>query len=90
MPQPKPPQKLEDRFVDNVSRYPFYLVTVLLGGIWVGIKPFVDLYKKSPLSAVVVVIGLLISLILTHFTLRGMAGDTFFPEWLLRLSGIPA
>lgn len=85
---PKPPQKLEDQFVENVSRYPFYLVTVLLGGIWAGVKPFADLFRKSPLAAVALSISLVVALILIHFTLRGMAGDTFFPEWILsRLPG---
>ncbi|MDX2273616.1 MAG: DUF751 family protein [Cyanobacteriota bacterium] len=80
---PPPPRKLEDQFVENVSRYPFYFVTVLLGGIWVGIKPFVDLYRKSPLSAVAVGLGLSLFMLFIHFTLRGMAGDSFFPEWIL-------
>lgn len=32
MPQPQPPRRLEDQFVENVSRYPTYFITVLLGG----------------------------------------------------------
>jgi hypothetical protein len=83
MPKPEPPRNLEDRFIDNVSRYPFYLATVLIGGIWVGVRPFAKLYQKDPLSGSVVIIGALLGLIFIHLTLRGMSGDTFLPQWVL-------
>ncbi len=86
--QPPPPRKLEDQFVNNVSRYPTYLVTVLLGGIWVGLKPFVDQYRKSPAQGAAVTVGFVILMVLIHFTLRGMAGDPFFPGWLMRPLGL--
>ncbi|MEN9206239.1 MAG: DUF751 domain-containing protein [Thermostichales cyanobacterium SZTDM-1c_bins_54] len=78
---PPPPRPLQDQFVNNVSRYPLYLVTVLLGGIWVGVKPLVDLYRQSPAMAVVVGTGVSVGLFLLYCTLRGMSGDTFFP-WM--------
>jgi hypothetical protein len=75
MPQPKPERKLEDRFAENVSRYPFYFVTVLLGGSWMLVKPFVDLYKKSPAAAALVSTGAIGLLIGVYFVLQGMLGD---------------
>ncbi|MEN9225862.1 MAG: DUF751 family protein [Thermostichus sp. HHBFW_bins_43] len=88
MPQPQPPRKLEDRFVENVSRYPTYFVTVLLGGIWAGLLPFVNLYRKSPTAGAMVTIGALLLLLFIYFTLRGMTGDTFLPGWMLQLGGL--
>lgn len=83
-PQPQPPRKLEDQFVENVSRYPTYFVTVLLGGIWAGLQPFVNLYRKSPMAGTMVTLGSLLLLLFVYFTLRGMTGDTFLPGWILR------
>ena len=82
--QAPPPRKLEDQFVNNVSRYPTYLITVLLGGIWVGLKPFADQYRKSPLRGLLVTLGFGILMLLVHFTLRGMAGQTFLPPWFMQ------
>jgi len=76
---PPPPRPLQDQFLSNVSRYPFYFVTVLVGGIWVGIKPVVDLYHKSPAAGVGVVVGITVGLFLIYCTLRGMSGDPFLP-----------
>ncbi len=84
MPQPQPPRRLEDQFVENVSRYPTYFVTVLLGGIWGVLQPFVHLYRKSPAAAAMVTLGGLLLLLFIYFTLRGMMGDPFLPEWVLR------
>ncbi len=81
--KPEQPRNLEDRFVDNVSRYPTYFITTLLGGLWIGLKPFVNLYQKSPLAGVLMIVVAILGLIFVHFTLRGMAGETFFPEWIL-------
>ncbi|MFS8852283.1 DUF751 family protein [Synechococcus sp. R5-16] len=80
MPQPQPPRRLEDQFVENVSRYPTYFITVLLGGIWAGLQPFVGLYRKSPTAAAMVTLGSLLLLLFVYFTLRGMTGNTFWPE----------
>ncbi len=82
-PKPDQPRSLEDRFVDNVSRYPTYFVTTLLGAVWVLVSPFVNLWKRSPLAGASVTAGILFILVFIHFTLRGMAGEPFFPEWIL-------
>lgn len=82
-PQPEQPKKLEDRFFDNLSRYPFYLVTTVLGGAWVLIRPLANLYKRSPLSAIGIVLLGILGLIFVHLTLRGMAGESFWPQWVL-------
>jgi len=76
---PPPPRSMQDQFLSNVSRYPLYLVTVLLGGIWVGIKPFVELYRQSPVAGVGVAVGVTLGLFLIYCTLRGMSGDSFLP-----------
>lgn len=81
--QPEQPKKLEDRFFENVSRYPFYLITTILGGAWVLVRPLANLYKRSPLAAIGVFIGGILGLIFVHLTLRGMAGESFWPEWVL-------
>ncbi|MEO1131507.1 MAG: DUF751 family protein [Cyanobacteria bacterium J06639_1] len=51
-------RKLEDRFQENVSRYPFYFVTVLLGGVWALVKPWFNLYGKNKASAIAALAGL--------------------------------
>ncbi len=82
MPQPQPPRRLEDQFVENVSRYPTYFITVLLGGIWAGLQPFVNLYRKSSTSAALVVLGSLGLVLFVYFTLRAMTGHTLLPSAL--------
>jgi len=82
MPQPQPPRRLEDQFVENVSRYPTYFITVLLGGIWAGLQPFANLYRKSPTSAALVVLGSLALLLFVYFTLRAMTGHPLLPSAL--------
>ncbi|MEN9202568.1 MAG: DUF751 domain-containing protein [Thermostichus sp. DG02_2_bins_29] len=81
MPQPQPPRRLEDQFVENASRYPTYFVTVLLGGIWAGLQPFVNLYRKSPLAGAMVTLGGLLLLLFLYFTLRAMLGDPVLLAW---------
>lgn len=62
-----------DGFWENVSRYPRYFITVLLGVFLNAIAPLVPLLKR-PASAIAVV-GLLLSLLVfTGFTLRAMLG----------------
>ncbi len=62
-----------DGFWENVSRYPRYFITVLLGVFLNAIAPLVPLLKR-PASAIAV-IGILISLLVfTAFTLRAMLG----------------
>lgn len=65
-------RKLEDRFTDNVSRYPFYFVTVLLGGIWALTKPWFELYAKNRTSAIAALVGLVGLLIFVTLTLQAM------------------
>jgi hypothetical protein len=84
MPQPQPPRRLEDQFVENVARYPTYFVTVLLGGIWAGLQPFVNLYRKSATAAALVTVGSLALLLFIYFTLRAMTGHTLLPAWMWR------
>ncbi|GAB4218220.1 MAG: hypothetical protein OHK0012_26110 [Synechococcales cyanobacterium] len=67
--------------MENVSRYPLYLVTVLLGGIWAGVKPFADLYRKSPVTAASLLVLGSLGFFLIYCTLRGMSGEAFFPTW---------
>ena len=53
----KQERKLEDRFIENVSRYPLYIFSVMMGGLWVLVKPLTELYKESKLTAALVVAG---------------------------------
>ncbi len=83
MPQPQPPRRLEDQFVENVSRYPTYFITVLLGGIWAGLQPFVNLYRKSRTAGALVTLGAVALLLFVYFTLRAMTGHPLLPAWML-------
>lgn len=65
-------RKLEDRFQENVSRYPFYFITVLLGGVWALTKPWFDLYGKNKTSAIAALAGLLGLLAFVSVTLYAM------------------
>ncbi|MEM6447874.1 MAG: DUF751 family protein [Cyanobacteria bacterium J06642_2] len=65
-------RKLEDRFADNVSRYPFYFVTVLLGGAWALAKPWFELYAKNRTSAIAALLGLTILTVFVALTLQAM------------------
>ncbi len=62
-----------DGFWENVSRYPRYVITVLLGVFLNAIAPLVPILKRP--SSAIAVVGILISLIVfTAFTLRAMLG----------------
>lgn len=65
-------KKLEDRFQENVSRYPFYFVTVLFGGIWALVKPWFDLYGTNKMSAIAALAGLLGLAVFVSITLYAM------------------
>ncbi|NJK72575.1 MAG: DUF751 family protein [Synechococcaceae cyanobacterium SM2_3_60] len=69
-------KRLEDQFVENVSRYPFYLITVLLGGLWaLLIKPINDLYQRNRFVAVAVVAAVVGLFGLLYVTLKAMLGQ---------------
>jgi Protein of unknown function (DUF751) len=62
-----------DGFWDNVSRYPRYFVTTLLGVLVNTFAPFAPLLKR-PIT-LIALMGLLIgSLVFVTFTLRAMLG----------------
>ena len=78
----KQERKLEDRFIENVSRYPLYIFGVMLGGLWVLLKPLTDLYKKSKFAAVLVSLGFVLVLAFVTLTLKAMTGDIWLPTSL--------
>ncbi|MGK7910783.1 MAG: DUF751 family protein [Synechococcus sp.] len=78
----KQERKLEDRFIENVSRYPLYIFSVMLGGLWVLIKPLVELYKRSKVAAILVSMAFVFGLAFVYLTLRAMTGDLWLPTSL--------
>ncbi len=69
-------KRLEDQFVENVSRYPFYLITVLLGGLWaLLLKPISDLYQRNRVVAVAVIVTVVALFGLLYVTLKAMLGQ---------------
>ena len=75
----KQERKLEDRFIENVSRYPLYIFSVMMGGLWVLVKPLVELYKESKLAAALVVVGFVLVFAFVVFTLEAMTGGIDLP-----------
>lgn len=65
-------------FWSNVSRYPRYFVTVLLGVVLNAIAPLVPLMRK-PITAIALVTLLVACLVFVSFTLRAMLGFTIVP-----------
>jgi type II secretory pathway component PulF len=60
-------------FFRNVSRYPRYMITFVLGVFWSLLKPLLPLLKK-PFTAVALVGVLVGGLGFIGFTLRAMLG----------------
>ena len=75
----KQERKLEDRFIENVSRYPLYIFSVMLGGLWVLVKPLAELYKRSKVAASLVSLGFVVLLAFVVLTLKAMTGDLWLP-----------
>ncbi len=62
-----------DGFWDNVSRYPRYFITILLGLLLNTFAPLAPLLKRP--VTLIALVGLLIgSLVFVTFTLRAMLG----------------
>ncbi len=62
-----------DGFWDNVSRYPRYLVTIILGVAINAFAPLAPLFKR-PVSAIALISLLFGVIVFTIFTLRAMLG----------------
>ena len=62
-----------DGFWDNVSRYPRYLVTIILGVAINAFAPLAPLFK-NPFSAIALISLLFGLIVFTVFTLRAMLG----------------
>ncbi len=62
-----------DGFWDNVSRYPRYLVTIILGIAINTFAPLAPLFKR-PASAIALISLLFGVIVFTVFTLRAMLG----------------
>lgn len=62
-------------FFVNVSRYPRYLISLILG-IFLAFFGWLAPLLKNPVSAVALIGAVIGSLAFTYFTLRGMLGLT--------------
>lgn len=60
-------------FVENIFRYPRYLIALILGIFWNAIAPLVPLMKR-PATAIAVIGLALGGLSFLTFTLRAMLG----------------
>ncbi len=65
-------------FFSNVSRYPKYLITIILGVFTAVLEPLVR-RSSNPITAIALVGALISGLITLGFVLRGMV----FPSSLL-------
>ena len=72
-------RKLEDRFIENVSRYPLYVLGVMLGGLWELIAPIRDLYRKSTFAGIAVTVAFGLGFLFVTLTLRAMMGQSVLP-----------
>ncbi|MEM8503895.1 MAG: DUF751 family protein [Cyanobacteria bacterium P01_D01_bin.1] len=60
-------------FIDNISRYPRYLISVSLGIFYNAIAPLVPLLKR-PTTAIALISAVIAFFIGLSFTLRAMLG----------------
>ncbi len=63
---------MKDFFL-NVSRYPRYLVSIMLGVIWFALQPLLPLLRQ-PVTAIALVSATISALICLWLTLRAMLG----------------
>ena len=62
-----------DGFWNNISRYPRYFITIILGVLLNAFAPVAPLFKR-PTSAIALVSLLIGLIVFTVFTLRAMLG----------------
>ena len=62
-----------DGFWDNISRYPRYFITIILGVLLNTFAPLAPLFKR-PTTAIVIASLFIGLIIFTIFTLRAMLG----------------
>jgi uncharacterized membrane protein YjjP (DUF1212 family) len=60
-------------FLENVLRYPKFLVLITAGVLSVALTPLVDLWRR-PITAIALVIGSISSLVGLSLVLRAMLG----------------
>lgn len=60
-------------FWNNISRYPRFFVTIILGVLFNAVEPLIPLMKR-PATAIALIGVLLASLTFVGFTLRAMLG----------------
>lgn len=63
---------MKDFFL-NVSRYPRYLISIMLGVVWFALQPLVPLLKK-PVTAVALISATISATICLVLILRAMLG----------------
>jgi Protein of unknown function (DUF751) len=62
-----------DGFWENISRYPRYFVTIILGVFVNAFAPIIWLFKR-PSTAIVFTLMAIAAIVFTGFTLRAMLG----------------
>lgn len=60
-------------FIENVSRYPRYLVSITLGVLLTALSPLVPLFRR-PSTAIAAISLLIAGFMVVAFTLRAMLG----------------
>jgi Protein of unknown function (DUF751) len=60
-------------FFENVSRYPRYLIALVVGVFWNAIEPLIP-FLRRPTTAIALISALISSLIFLSLTLQAMLG----------------
>jgi hypothetical protein len=60
-------------FLENVGRYPRYLITIVLGLVFFALKPLIPFFKQ-PVTAIALITAFIGSFIGLSLILRGMLG----------------
>ncbi|NCJ06704.1 DUF751 domain-containing protein [Synechococcales cyanobacterium C] len=60
-------------FLENISRYPRYLIALVLGVFWNFLEPLVPLLRR-PVTGIALVGGFISTMVFLSLTLRAMLG----------------
>ena len=62
-----------NNFWNNISRYPRFFISSLIGSILIILAPFKNLFKIKEFR-IILIVGLILSIILLYIVIKTMAG----------------
>lgn len=62
-----------NNFWNNISRYPRFFISSLIGSILIILAPFKNLFKIKKFR-IILIVGLILSIILLYIVIKTMAG----------------